>query len=264
MAYSIEAGNGWAPVAEGYRRAREAVERALSLEPDLPEGHARMGWIRMAYDWDWRGAEASYRRALELAPGNALVLAWAAVLAKNQGRLEEAIALKRSALEYDPLSSGSYHGLGNALHAADRYADAETAYRKALELTPQKVGTCAYLSLTLLAQGRSEEALAEAMREPGEVVRLWALAIIRHAMGRCAESDAALRELTEKYAEHAAYQIAEVHGARAESDAAFEWLERAYTQHDGGLTEMKPSPLLRSLHADPRWAQFLMKMGLEG
>ena len=73
-AYSTEAGHGWAPVAEGYARAREAVARALALEPDLAEAHAQMGWIQMTHDWDWRGAEASYRRALELAPGNAAVL----------------------------------------------------------------------------------------------------------------------------------------------------------------------------------------------
>jgi hypothetical protein len=51
------------------------------------------------------------------------------------------------------------------------------------------------LALTLLAQGREAEALAEAMREPFEAVRQWALAIIHHAMHRSVESDAALREL---------------------------------------------------------------------
>ena len=48
-----EADFGWLPVAEGYGRAREAVERALVLELDLAEGHAVMGWIRMIHDWDW-------------------------------------------------------------------------------------------------------------------------------------------------------------------------------------------------------------------
>jgi adenylate cyclase len=63
-AYANEAGYGWVPVAEGFARAREAVARALALEPDLAEGHTQMGLIQMQHDWDWRGAEASYRRAL--------------------------------------------------------------------------------------------------------------------------------------------------------------------------------------------------------
>jgi len=60
----------------------------------------------------------------------------------------------------------------------------------------------------------------------------------------------------------AAYQVAEVYAARGEVDLAFAWLERAYDQRDGGLSQMKPDPLLRSLHADPRWFPFLRKMGL--
>ena len=84
-AYATEADWGWASPAEGYGRAREPVARALALEPDLAEGHAGMGHLQMAHDWDWRGAEASFRRALELAPGNALVLHQAGVLAEMHG-----------------------------------------------------------------------------------------------------------------------------------------------------------------------------------
>jgi hypothetical protein len=82
-------------------------------------------------------------------------------------------------------------------------------------------------------------------------------------MGHAAESDEALGELIEKFAEDWALQIADVHGARGEADAAFEWLERAYAQRDGGLADMKWSPRFRSLHGDPRWSAFLKKMGFE-
>ena len=217
----------------------------------------------MLHDWDWRGAEASFARALELAPGNVLVLRRAGALAWSLGRLEEAIGLSRRALEQDPLSAPAYHNLGFALHAADRFAEAEEAYREVLELAPQRVGTRPYLALTLLARGRGEEALAEVLQEPHEAFRLWALAIVHHALGQGAESDAALRELIEKYAEDGAYQVAEIHAARRAADAAFEWLERAYAQRDPGLAELKLSPHLRSLHGDPRWGAFLKKMGFE-
>ncbi len=83
-------------------------------------------------------------------------------------------------------------------------------------------------------------------------------------MGHEAESDANLRDLIEKYGEGSAYQVAEAYGARGERDAAFEWLDRAYALRDTGLTEIKTSLNLRSLHDDPRWGAFLSKMGLEG
>ncbi len=261
-AYAEGANLGVAPAAEGYERAREAVAHALALEPDLAEAHAGMGWIQMCRDRDWGGAEASYRRALELAPGNALVLRRAGVLVGNLGRIDEAIGLGRRAVAQDPLSASAYLFLGTMLWVAARPAEAEAAYRQALELAPQHLVTRAELSMNLLVQGRGEEALVEALREPEGWARSQALAIIHHAAGRRAESDAALQELIANHAADGAVQIAEVHAARGEVDPAFEWLERAYDQRDPGLCQMKCDPLLRSLHADPRWDVFLRKMGL--
>src|SRR4029078_10806058 len=101
-AQSREADLSWCTVEEGYRRAREAAERSLVLEPDLPEGHAALGWIQMS-DLDWGPAKASIDRALERAPGSARVLRVAGVLAKAEGRLEDAIRLERQAFEQNPL-----------------------------------------------------------------------------------------------------------------------------------------------------------------
>ena len=263
-AYAREAAGGWVPVAEGYERAREAVERSLALEPDLAEGHAAMAAIQTVFDWNWRGAEASLARALELAPGNTKAIRRAGTLARIRGCLEDEIGFDRRELEQDPLSAIAAHNLAWALYASGRMPEAEMACRRSLELGPQRVATRTLLSMILLAQHRGEEAIAEAMREPEEVFRLWALAIVHHALGHRAESDAALHELIAKDADRAAFQIAEVQGARGEVDAAFRWLERANEQKDSGLTAVKLSPYLRSLHGDQRWRTFLKKMGLEG
>jgi TolB-like protein/Flp pilus assembly protein TadD len=260
-AYAEEAGQSWAPLSEGLARARTAAARALELEPKLAEAHAAAGWIRMNYDWDWRGAEESFGRALELAPGNAPGLRDAAGLAFRLGRLDEAIGLWSRAIEQDPLNAAAYHSLGITLDAADRLAEAELAYGKALELAPQRHGAHAFLGLNLLAQGRSDEALDEALREP-EPWRIYALAIVHHAAGHIAEADEALNELIAKHADEAAFQIAVVRAARGETDLAFQWLERAYVQRDPGLSDLKSISLLRSLHADPRWGALLRKMRL--
>ena len=166
------------------------------------------------------------------------------------------------AVEQDPLSASAYFFFGLTLWAADRIAEAVTAFGKSLELAPQRAATRASLSLGLLVLGRADEALAEALREPEEWVRFYSLAIIHRAAGRQGESDQALRDLAEKYATDAAYQVAEVYATRSEADLAFEWLERAYAQRDPGVAWTKIDPLLRSLHADPRWQVFLRKMGL--
>ena len=259
-AHTREADKGLVPASVGYSRAREAVQRALALEPDLAEGHAHMAWIQKNFDWDWSGAQSSFARALQLAPQNAIALRRAGTLAWTLGRMEEGFELTRRALEQDPLSAHAYSNLGAGFHDADRLAESEAAFRKALELAPQKAEVHAGLAVTLVEQGRHEEALNEAMREQDEGARLSALAVIHHAMGNVSESDAALLDLVKHHAETMAYPIAEAHSRRGEIDAAFEWLERAYAQRDGGLVGVKMSPPLRSLHGDSRWGAFLKRM----
>ena len=261
-AYSDQAGYGWAPVVEGFRQAREAVERAMSLEPDLAEGHLALGWICMHYDRDWTRADAIFRRALELAPGNAEVLRGAASLAANLGRQDEAIELFRSAVSLDPLNGTAIKHLGAHYLAANRVDEADTAIRMALELNPQGSFTHLWLGLVRLAQGRLDEALAAIEQEVEEPFRHLGRALVQHARGQPEQSAAALQELVEQRSEDFAFQIAEVYGYRGDVDLAFAWLERAYAQHDAGVGEVMWDPLLRNLHRDPRWQAFLRKLGL--
>jgi adenylate cyclase len=261
--YAREADYRWAPVVEAYGRAREAVMRALEQEPELAEGHVELGWIQMAHDWDWRGAEASCRRALALAPGSVLVQRRAALVIGRLGHLDEAIELCKRALAQDPLSGLAYNNLAMHLNRSARLTEAEAAHRKALELAPQRIWTHAQLALNLLAQRRGEEALLEAQQEPEEWARLRSRAIIQHAAGCHAESEAALQELIAKHQVDSAYQVAQVYAARSEADLAFAWLERAYVQQDPTLSNMKVEPLFRPLRADPRWRAFLRKMGFD-
>jgi len=260
--HTREADFHWAPVADGYGRGREAAIRALALEPELAEGHAALGWIQAHYDWDWGGAESSCRRALALAPGSVLVLRVAAIVIGWLGHLDEAIELSQRAIAQDPVSAVDYGNLANYLRRSGRLAEAEATYRNALELAPPRAGIRSRLALNLLAQGRGDEALAEAQQEHEEWERLWTRAVIEHAVSRHAESEATLQELIAKHQSETAFHIALVYATRAEVDHAFAWLERAYVQRDTWLGRIKTEPLFRSLHSDPRWGAFLRKMGL--
>ena len=103
-AYSDAAGQNWIPHEEGYAKARDAAQRAIKLHPDLAEAHSAIGWVLKSSEWDWKGADAAFRRALELAPGSTLAMNGAATLAGNLGRFGEAIALLRRASVLDPLN----------------------------------------------------------------------------------------------------------------------------------------------------------------
>jgi len=262
QAYAYQAAFGYAPVADGFRRAREAAEKALALDPQLVDAHLAMGWIQLVHDWDWEGADASFRTALDLEPGNAQALRRVAGQASILGRWSEAIDLANKAIERDPLRPGSYSNLGLNLLTVNRDIEAEAAFRKTLELDPDGASQHLMLGRALLLQGKTDAALQETQQETDEGWRLSGLSLAFHALGRRGESDAALAALKEKYADDSAYQIAEAHAFRGEVDLAFEWLERAYDQRDGGVTEIKGDRLMRGLIGDPRYKAFLRKLKL--
>jgi TolB-like protein/class 3 adenylate cyclase/Tfp pilus assembly protein PilF len=261
--YQLQAGYGFAPIDEGYERARDAAQRALRLAPDLAEGHIALGAVLEGHDWNWTAAEASYRRALELAPGDANALRAVAQLSRVQGRVDEALELIRKAVGLDPLSVRTHRQAAMIAIMDERFDDAVASFQLALDLAPKAGLNHAFLAITRLLQGHAEEGLALAEGESHGVFRNVAFAMIHHSLGQPTESDAALETLIEGFGWTAAYQVAEVYAYRNEVDKAFEWLARAYAQRDPGAAYTASDVLLRPLHGDARWQPFLQRMGLE-
>src|SRR6267154_158116 len=107
-----QANLGVIPVGEGQRLAREAVERALALNPNLAAAHSQMGRIKRQVDFDFAGADASIQRALALEPGSLEMVMQASVSAVILGRFEEALQLTRRAIDLDPLNGEGWEILG--------------------------------------------------------------------------------------------------------------------------------------------------------
>jgi len=257
-----EANSGLIPGEEGHRLAREAVERALALNPNLAEAHDQMGRIKQQVDFDWGGAHASFQRAVALDPGNPEFLRSAAFLAANLGRFDEALQLDRRAVDLDPLNANTWESLGETEYFMGQLDKAAADCKKGLELSPDAWPGPVLVSQIYVMQGRRQDALPEIELIRSDSLRAFLYAIAYHALGREKESDTTLREFIAKYHGSMAYQIAEVYALRNQSDEAFEWLDRAYAQRDSGLIGTKVNPLLKSLHSDPRYAAFLKKLNL--
>jgi len=249
-------------VADGFRRARAETLRALDLEPDLPAAHSVLSWIQLYCDWDWKAADASSRRALELAPNDAKILQNAAIVAGNLGQREKAAALIIRALLLDPLDAVLHRQIAIVELDAMHLDAAEEALTRALELDTQLALTHFTFGLIYLARERLTEALMSFQRETLEDYRLLGVTLAHHAQGLEAESAATLTELVEKYGALSPCQIADAHAFRGEPDLAFKWLERAYATRDPRLVEIKSESLLCSLHHHSQWRRLLEKIGL--
>ena len=254
-----QAMQGLIPSEEGNLLAREAVERALALNPNLAEAHIEMGRIKRQLDFDWAGGDASYQRAVELEPGNPEAVSAAASSAASLGRFDEALRLNRRAVDLDPLNAGSWETLAETEFFMGQLDEAVADVKKSLQLNPDVFLGPLMLGKIYVLQGRPQDALSEIERVRDESQRASLFAIAFHALGRKQESDAALSELTTKYQQNT-YRIAEVYAFRNQSDEAFEWLDRAYGQRNAGLILAKVDPLLKSLRHDPRYAALLKKL----
>jgi predicted Zn-dependent protease len=247
---------------EGIPEAGAPAREALSLEPENVEGLLAMSDALGPQDWNWEEAGRLIRKAVELEPGNARVISAAASYAYYMGRIGEAITLFRKSLAIDPMRPAAHRGLAMALLVSGDAAEAAAALRTALQLNPRQVSGQYWLGRALLAAGRASEALEIMQREEAVLYRLTGLAVAYQALGRRAESDAALKELKASYGDAAAYQICEVYSYRGELDEAFAWLERAYQLHDAGLRYIKADIRQAGIRQDPRYRAFLKKMNL--
>jgi len=257
-----QANEGLIPMEEGRRLAREAVERALSLNPNLAEAHTQMGRIKQAVDYDWVGANASYQRAVTLEPGNPEYLGVAALAAAQFGRFDDALQLAHRAVDLDPLNAGSWERLAESEFFMGRLDQSAADSKKALEVDPDFWASPLMLTRVYLLQGLPQDALREIERSQYALYRAHLYALTYYALGRKKESDAALSELITKYHGSNAFEIATIYAFRNQTDEAFEWLDRAYAQRDPSMMATKVEPLLKSLHGDPRYTALLRKLNL--
>jgi TolB-like protein/Tfp pilus assembly protein PilF len=251
-----------APAQEAYTRARSAVDRALTLSPDLADAHIALGQLLYNADFDWRGAEVQYRRALELTPNDGRAKFAFGVQLATFGHIEQAIELTQEALATDPLRDDWYYNLANYHSALNHLDEAERAIRRAIELQPGAPIFRVTLAIIEIKRGNADAALAAAQQEPPGSWQDIALALARQIGRDRSSADAALKTLIDKDAGISAYQIAEVYALRNDATQTFAWLDRAWSNRDGGVAQLLFDSFILRYKDDPRFAAFCLKVGL--
>jgi TolB-like protein/Flp pilus assembly protein TadD len=241
---------------EAFSKARAAADRALALGPDLAYAHAAKANVLKQLDFDWRGAEAEYARALALAPNDTRAKAGLADLRATLGDVDSAIKLMREVIPYEPLQSNLQGLLSGYLWAANRLDEAEQACRKAIELAPTAPGNYWQLAALEIQRGHAEAAVAAARHEPPGPIQDAALAMAMQIGSDRKAADAALKTLIDKDAEGAPFQIAEVYALRNDAKSTFEWLDRAWGTRDPGVTQLLWDSFILRFKSDPRFAAF--------
>jgi serine/threonine-protein kinase len=242
-------------------KARAAAMRAIEMDDELAEAHSALAHVRFRFEWDWRGADREFQRALALNPKLATLYHRLSMYQSALGRLEESIATAKQAQELDPLSPILAAHVAWEQCRARQYDESIAQCRKVLQLEPGFDFAKLFLGEAYLGKGLYPEAIAQFESLTGWQ-RTGLLAKAQALAGNRPEALRLLRELEDrrKTGYSSPYKIATVEAALGDKDRAFEWLDKAFADHSESMAFISISSEMDPLRGDPRFRALTARM----
>ncbi len=251
-------------------RAKQAATLAVALDPSLAEAHSALAQVRVLWDRDWAGGEASFRRALELDPRYSPARYWYAayVLHFALGRTDEAIAEMRRALELDPLSLITLWNFCFVLYGAGRSKQILTEMGDAATRAPDALFPRVMAGWGYLGAGDTRRAIDELERAVHMWGRNhWVLGWYSEALiaaGRVDEAKTIYEELRER--SRTGYvpivSLAAVPAMLGDTDRVIELLRAAVAEREWSTILLARWPWFDRVRSDPRFLEIQRDAGL--
>jgi tetratricopeptide (TPR) repeat protein len=240
-------------------KARSAVDRALRLAPDLAEAHSASGLLKTFYEWDWKGADDEFRRAIAANPALSEAHLGSALSLLIGKRINEAVAEARRAVELEPESVANRRGLAISYFYAGRFDDALEECRRLLRSGPQLwAHSLMYRIYRTTHQFDAAKVEAAGLMALPENVPPDLRYQFDVQLGRQTEAGELQRLIDES--RHRYVQplvIAGLAGLAGDERQTLEWFEIAYRRHDPALVWISMFPA-----RDPAVRDIVKRMGL--
>jgi eukaryotic-like serine/threonine-protein kinase len=257
------------PMRDALPRAKAAAAKGLEIDRTLGEAHASLAIVLFAYERQWPEAEDQFRKSIRLHPNYATAHQWYSFCLVAMGRIPEAIAEVRRAVELDPLSLIINTNSGTVLYWARQFDLAIEQYRKTIRIAPDFWTAHWMLGLAYEQKNRYEDAVAEFRRAielfPGSSLLLSASLARSYALsGARDQVNELLEQMNKQSAQDCSspFHIAMIYAALEENDAAFAWLQRACEEHEIWINFLKVDPRIDQLREDPRYNRLLKTVGV--
>jgi DNA-binding winged helix-turn-helix (wHTH) protein/Tfp pilus assembly protein PilF len=252
---------------EAFPAARRHATKGLELDGSLAEAHASLGFVKLYFDWDWKGAEAEFQKAIALDPNHAASHEWYSIFLLAAGRPEEAFREIQLARQPDPLSLPVNTDLGFHYYYTGRYGEAVKQLKFVLELNNDFPPARLWLGRTYQELGRLNDALAEFQhveeKLPEWPVSIAARGFVAGVAGRSDQAQDTLLELRRLAGKKfvTSYGVALVHAGLGQRDSAFAWLDKALHERSHWLVWLRLDPRWKELRSDPRFAELVSRVG---
>jgi len=247
--------------------ARAAVQRALEVDPSLPDAHAVLGYLAALYDLDWAAAARHFEmpatRQIGL-PGMVRPM-WGTALFVQE-RADEAVRVAERAVEEDPLEVWPRMSLHAYLQAAGRDREAYEQVSKVLEIDPNLVVARVSVAHFHAAWGEIAEAVTAARDAyrvgPWYQDSIATLAAVLRLSGEEAEARTLVERLGSGEGVGDCRARAVYHVLCGEFDVAANWTEKTIAERDPGMMFYLRFTFFRPLRASPRWARIARMLNL--
>jgi serine/threonine protein kinase/tetratricopeptide (TPR) repeat protein len=245
-------------------QALSSGAKAVALDPERGEAHCALAYTRMLFEFDWEGAEAGFKRAIELSPGYSEAYDLYGRMLASIERYDEAIALLQRAYELDPLSARA--DLVTSMVRAGRYEEAIRTARRFLVSDPDFTRLHTVLGWALFRIGRVNEGIVELQRgvalSPNEALWLAQLGQAYGLAGRRKQALEILQRLESWPTPVSPYHMAYVHIGLSDLERALDFLEQAFETGSGATIGVKGSFLFAPLRGHPRFTALLKRIRL--
>ena len=262
--YTIRRGNAFSTSGQEFARSRaEALpfaRKALSLAPNFSYAHAAMAAVHQG-NFNIAAASAEFRRAVELAPGDATLVRAYSFFVSQLGNQPESLRLAQKALELDPLNEDSYENWVGALFDARRYGEAVRFADETKRKSPELYDDEGLLGMCLLMLGRLREAQERfSLARADSWERLTGEALVLARSRDRAGAERKVQRMQSLVGDAASYQYAQIYADLGDKDRAFGALEHAWAVRDPGLMNIRVDAFLDPLRSDPRFEAIIKRM----
>jgi serine/threonine protein kinase/tetratricopeptide (TPR) repeat protein len=255
--------------------AKAAAQKSVDIDPFLAEGYTSRAFVKLAYDWDWKGAESDFKKALDLNPKYPTAHQWYASYLVQMGKFDRAREEIEQAQQLDPLSPIISSNAGLYSYFEHRYDDAITQYQRTLEIDPGFWVAHHYLGLAYAKKGSHDEAIRQlrgllelpgdaglkdgAVEKNPEVAA--SLGFVYAKAGRPDEAVAIVGRLIDlsKQRYVSRLYMAIIYAGLGDRERTLDYLNQAYESRHPGLVLIRVDPIFDDLRSDERFKQLVKR-----
>lgn len=261
--YITLADNGALSAKEAYPKAKQAAEKALSLDSTSFEAYTSLAMVKSNYEWDWPGADLAFKRAIKMNPHYATAHQWYAEFLTGMERTNEALEQIHLAEELDPLSLIIQSIDALILNYARNYNRAIDQCRRVIQRDPNFAEVYAYLGLAYEQKGMFREAMDAYQKYSTLMGRNTPEAAAIRSSPVLSSRDYWLKmvELA-KPPTGSEFDFALAWSRLGETDKAIGMLEEACAKRSNNILYLKVNPNLDPLRSDQRFQKLLQRVNL--